>query len=283
MAGEGLPGGKPGDYHGLITEEEWVPPKNYQGINTDKPANFPGLVPNDKWSGIDNSGAKRFLKILNEAYEDLMRVLFSRTGEFIDEMGRYWAAPVAREFFTRIFIPKVNEMITYCHTTMSTVNSTVNNASTTWAKHNKATWSNVSFAASSKKQLDGAASAIKDSINDIQGIDKANAITAMSKFRNYKKDIMEAINKVASAANKAGFLGGNQNSSLVNAMKKLATKLTNAMEEITLAMEKAITQTVEIYEDKEGKISSSFEEFGSGISEFVSGAVEAVATLFDFS
>ena len=232
-------------------------------------------------SGINNAVAKAFLNITNESYEDLMRILFSRTSEFIEEMGKYWAAPVAREFFTKIFVPKINEMITYCYATMGTVNSTVNHASSLWAKHNKSTWTNVAFVATAKKLLDGAASAIKDSINDVQGIDKTNAVSAMSKFRSYKSDIQNASNKIISAAKSAGFLGGSQNSNLTIAITKLSKKLTDAMETITVAMEKAINETVERYEDREGKISANFEEFGSGIGEFVSGAVEGISWLFD--
>ena len=136
MAGEGLPGGKPGNYRGVYdTKLPWGP------------GEYHGVYDTGKWSGIDNVSSKKFLNILNEAYEDLMRILFSRTGEFIEEMGKYWAAPVARDFFTKIFVPKINEMLQYCYATMGTVNSTVNHASSLWAKHNKSTWTNVAFVA----------------------------------------------------------------------------------------------------------------------------------------
>ena len=111
---------------------------------------------------------------------------------------------------------------------------------------------------------------------------ETNAVEAMKKFVNYKKDVEAAIQKAVQSAVGAGFLGGQQESSLIQTMKKLQDKMSSSMDTITNEMNTAITKTVEVYKDQEGRISNVFEEFGSQIGDFVSGAVDAVVDLFDF-
>ena len=241
-----------------------------------------GLKSSGISSGIGITTARQYLKKVNTTYDRLMNVLFNKTEEFIEEMGRYWAAPVARDFFTKIFVPQINALLSYSHQLMNSVNSTVNNASERWARHNKAIWTIVPFTGVTKRVIDETASAIKEQINGVQGIDKINAIEAMKKFANYKKDIEEILAEAIRAANGAGFLGGTQESSLINAITKLKNKMTSSIDTITRDMNTAITKTVELYEDQEGRVSKVFEELGTGVGELVSGAVAAVADWFDF-
>ncbi len=207
-------------------------------------------------TGYNPSVVAESLSALQNAYNDLATALTTTLqNRFVEGMADKWASPNAVTFFTG-FQDTMNGVIIDADVIFSSVKGAMNSAAAQWAMSAGEGYSNIPFQENGNRIN---ISSIQSEIGGVKGIDRDNASsTANSALSAVQTDVESALSRANSAVQECGFIGGNQASNLQASLNQIQTNVNNAFSEIKQALEKAINDTVQQYNDTEGKISQAF-------------------------
>lgn len=205
---------------------------------------------------------------VSDAYDRLQEAYYSKMqSSFIDAMADKWASPKAQEFFFKgsdgtTVKAVMEDLITRTQSTFETVFGAIDSAAKKWSLDTGALYSNAKAGALqlvSSKQLNF--DVILADIQGKVGVDKESAVsTAQSGLTNVKTDIVSALQSAVDAVNRSGFIGGDQQESLIESLKTIADSVEKNFEELENGCVNAISATVDLH----GQIASAVANAFSG-------------------
>lgn len=211
-------------------------------------------------TGFDPSLVNGSINKVKNAYENLIQVLGDdMQNQFVEGMADKWACADAQNFFTNNFKPAIDNLIQSSTTIFESVVSSMNSAGQAWATEESETYSPVSFSAINKT-ID--TSSIRDQIGGIKGIDLDLTPNVVAKLSTIATNAQSALSRAQQAVQNSGFVGGDQETNLVNSLGVIKNKIDTATKELTTETKSAIDSTIQRYGNTGGKISQAFSAEG---------------------
>lgn len=190
------------------------------------------------------------------SYNDLSQAVINETQQkFVTPMGQQWACTEAQQWFEQ-FKTTINSIETQITNVFESVISSMNSAGAAWAQRTGGT----SFVQKSFSPFGTQVNteAIQENINGVRGIDKAQATETVKTLKVVAQHASDALAAAKQAVSSSGFIGGDQEATLIASLEKIKTNIDSTLEQLSTSATTAIQNTVTSYGDQEGKISSSF-------------------------
>lgn len=207
--------------------------------------------------GFNSEEVKKSINGVQKAYDGLCVSLGSTTqSKFVSVMANEWACKEAQDFFGKVNTA-VESLRKDIDKVFGSVVDSMNSAGKAWAARtgNQAVYSSISFAASSQK-ID--VSVIKENINGDRGITPGASNKAKTGLSAIKNSADSNLTSAVNAVKTSGFLGGNQQNDLENALKTIKKNIDTAIENLNSELDKAINSTNQNYTDLSTTVSSGF-------------------------
>lgn len=208
-------------------------------------------------TGFDPQLVKNSIGKVKNAYDALINQIGTNMqNKFVNGMQDKWACKEAQEFFKIAFKPTVDELNKKTDATFKSVVEAMDSAAINWAKQTKSDYSKAGF---TPKNVKMNVDVIKENIKGVRGVDGASANGVADKLKDIASGATTALDQAKTAVTNCGFVGGNQQESLVSSLNKIKTSINEAVQTITTDVNKAIKNTVSVYSDLEGKVSAAFQ------------------------
>lgn len=206
-------------------------------------------------TGFDPQLVYSSIARVQSAYDSLMQALISDTqSKFVNPMGDAWACNDAMQFFASAQTA-FNAQITGATQVFTTVVEAMNSAARAWANSTKSEYGERNFSPNNGK-VD--VSCIKENIGGVRGIDEGPANSAISQLAVIKSAADSALDQAANAVSNCGFVGGSQESNLINSLNKIKSSISTSFGELTDAAKTAMDATVQTYGTIESNVSNAF-------------------------
>ncbi len=210
----------------------------------------------NNFTGFDPQKVYNVLNSIENSYADIFSAIKVHVQNgFIEPMSEKWACTEAQTFFINYVKPAFDEITNKINTNFSVIFTGINQAARMWAAETGSDYQPKNLMISQTK-ID--VSMIKENINGIRGIDKVAAENLTNKLKTFQTEISQCLTNAQNAIKNGGFLGGNQEAQLYNALGKNKEVINQFVLDLNVALEKAIKNTISSYGDTEGKISEAF-------------------------
>ncbi|MBO5138556.1 MAG: hypothetical protein J6B89_02835 [Bacilli bacterium] len=207
-------------------------------------------------TGFDPSLVNGSINKVKNAYENLIQVLGDdMQNQFVEGMADKWACADAQNFFTNNFKPAIDNLIRSSTTIFESVVSSMNSAGQAWATEQYETYSPVSFSAINKT-ID--TSSIRDSVGGLKGADLELTPAVVAKLSILEEDAYNALLSAQQAVQNSGFVGGDQQTNLINSLGTIKNNISIAMKDINADTKSAIDSTLQRYGNTGKRISQAF-------------------------
>lgn len=206
-------------------------------------------------TGFDPQQVNNSISRVQSAYDSLMQALISDVqSKFVNPMGDAWACKTAMNYFASAK-EAFNAQITGATTVFQSVVDAMNSAAKSWADSTETTWGERKFQPSNGT-ID--VSCIKENIGDVRGIDEAPATSAVSQLTVIKSSADSALDQAVNAVSNCGFIGGGQETNLIQSLNKIKSNISSSFGELTNSAKTGMEETIQTYGRIESNVSSAF-------------------------
>ena len=207
-------------------------------------------------TGFDPTIVQSSMKNFISAANDVMEVLCNKfQNQFVDKMAGLWACKNAQNYFTNSVKPSMDSLTLDADKIFNSVIKSMQDAGNNWASRTGAIFSAPTYV-SRRKALD--VSGIKENIGGVRGIDLSSATTVSTAMSYINGAAESALSRAVSAVQNCGFIGGESAANLLASLNKIKTNINTTFTNCNSQMKTAITNTVNNYENTEGKIAQAF-------------------------
>lgn len=208
-------------------------------------------------TGYDPNVVNSSINAVINSYNELMSQLKDGIQtKFVNGMSDKWACVNAVNFFNEGFKPTMDELLTSTDSIFESVVSSMNSAGSAWANDTGSQYSTVSFSVQGAK-MD--VSNIVENIGGVRGIDLQQSSAVINTLPTIASQAESALEQAKNAVQNCGFIGGDQAANLISSLGMIKTKINTAVTDITNEVKSAMDQTVNTYQDTEGRISQAFQ------------------------
>lgn len=206
-------------------------------------------------TGFDPDLVSSSISNVQSAYNDLIQAIGTEMQtRFVNGMEDKWACNEAQKFFQN-FKGVMDPIITESNNTFQSVVDSMNSAASNWASQTGTSWGGKQFSRI-EKQMD--VSGIKENLNGVRGVDIGAAPGVAQQLPSIANSAINALSQAQQAVQNCGFVGGNQEASLIASLGKIKSGIESAVNEITDACSNAINVTAEKYGTLETNVSNAF-------------------------
>ena len=207
-------------------------------------------------TGFDPAIVQTSMNNFISAANDTMDVLCGKfQSQFVDKMAGLWACSNAQKFFNESVKPAMDKLTKDANNVFTSVVNSMKTAGQNWASQTGAAFSAPAYT-STRKELD--TSVIKENINGVRGIDLTSATTVSNSLAIINGAAEGALSRAVSAVQNCGFIGGESAANLLASLNTIKTNLNSTLTNCNAQMKTAITNTINNYENTEGKIAQAF-------------------------
>ena len=208
-------------------------------------------------TGFNPEAARSTLTGVQAAYNEFIQAIgTSVQSKFIGGMSQRWACNSAIEYFRDTFKPSLEAVITDANTRFSKHFEELNDSATKWASQTGSTFNKVNFTPNNFKYD---ISVIRENINGVRGIDKADAMNVVRDLQPIKQAAEAALTKASNViVQYHAFYGEGQDEALVNSINRIKSALNSAFEEQISNIDRFIQKTITDYEDTAGRVAQNF-------------------------
>lgn len=216
---------------------------------------------NNGMTGFNPELVSQTIRRVQSAYENTVNAFFDgMQNKFVNRMSEIWACNVAVDFFNTVVKEQVDNIIGDSNRggitmVFNSVVESINSAAITWAGDTQSEYQSQSLNVITKS-LD--VSNVRENINGIRGIDLEAVQGITSQLSDILSDTTTALNSAIEAVRDSGFVGGAQESNLVDSINVIKRNIESAVEYINSDCQLKVKTTVEQYENTAGRIAQAF-------------------------
>ncbi len=216
---------------------------------------------NNGMTGFNPELVAQTIRRVQSAYENTVNAFFDgMQNKFVNRMSEIWACNVAVDFFNTVVKEQVDNIIGDSNRggitmVFNSVVESINSAAITWAGDTQSEYQSQSLNVITKS-LD--VSNVRENINGIRGIDLEAVQGITSQLSDILSDTTTALNSAIEAVRDSGFVGGAQESNLVDSINVIKRNIESAVEYINSDCQLKVKTTVEQYENTAGRIAQAF-------------------------
>ncbi len=209
------------------------------------------------FTGFDANEVNRSVGNIIQAYNNLYNALYNDMQNiFVNKLCEAWYAKAAVDFITKVKEAD-DSLLKDIDTIFGSVVNAMNGAAREWARQ---TGDEGTYAVRTLTSNPGRinTSNAKENNGGKRGVDPTVANEANGNLTKIKTYTDQALTSARNAVNECGFLGGDQASSLQNALEKIKSNVNKAFEEIASGLEQAVKATLQNYETLSSTVSGKF-------------------------
>ena len=175
--------------------------------------------------------------------------------DFVRKMENLWASEDARSYFES-YNEAVRAQFQSDLESLHTIIEHFNSAASKYAAESGATYSPVGFDAPS---CECDISGIQIDINGTRGINRTEAVETAQVLGEIKEEAVSALEEIRSAASSSGFYGeaNSHQEAIDESIENMKNSISNLIEEMYSAVEKAIQVTADKYGDLEAEAAAA--------------------------
>jgi len=195
---------------------------------------------------------------VNDAYANLCTVLGSDfQNKFISLMSQNWACQEAQNFFNNAVNPTMTDIRKSIDTIFESVVTAMDSAAYNWAMQ---TGNDGVYTRSSYNRYGQSidVSIIRENINGVRGINEACMSEGEAVLQTIVSKSSMALDDAINGVSVSGFIGGDQQASLTNALEKIKSNIETSITNLTSELKSAVDETIAKYSNTGVNVSSAF-------------------------